>query len=101
VQREEQYEERFRAALDGLKEVGAGDSLSGITAPTSITDFAPVLELVDSRDLHSRGLINHLGPTPSRGTNFSPARNICDSNTKWRRKEKLHERINGGRKRNA
>lgn len=93
------YEEGFRAALDSPEKVGAGESLNGSTAPTSDNDFAPVLELVDSRDLHSRGLINHLGPTPSRGTNFSPAENICDSNTKWRRNEKL--RASADQKKNA
>ncbi len=49
------YEEGCRAALDGPKEVGAGESLNGSTAPTFSAACAPVLELVDSRDLHSRG----------------------------------------------
>jgi hypothetical protein len=49
------YEEGFRAALDGPKKVGTGETLTGVTAPTFSATCAPVLELVDSRDLHSRG----------------------------------------------
>src|SRR6266446_5527689 len=49
-------EEGLRAVLIGPTKVGAGEVLSGITAPTfsAFLLHAPVLELVDRRDLHSR-----------------------------------------------
>jgi hypothetical protein len=80
------HEEGHRAALDGPEKVGAGESLNGSTAPTSDNNFAPVLELVDSRDLHSRGLINHSGPTPDRGTISFPGGNFCDIRLRCRKK---------------
>ena|SRR2546427_10055039 len=80
------YEEGARAALDSPEKVETAGSLDGITVSTSDNDFAPVLELVDSRDLHSRGLINHSGPTPDRGTISFPSRNFCDIRLRCRKK---------------
>ena len=69
-------EEGFRAALDGLKKVGTGETLSGVTVPTSGTR-APVLELADRRDLQSRAHSGLPGPNPGWGTHTLTGK-LCD-----------------------
>ena len=70
MERSENHEEDIRAALDGPKKVGAGETLSGVTAPTSGLR-APVLELADRRDLHSRAHSGLPGSIPGWGTHPS------------------------------
>ncbi len=65
--------------LDGPKKVGTGETLSGVTAPTSGTR-APVLELADRRDLQSRAHSGLPGPTPGWGTTSVPSQNLWDTN---------------------
>ena len=77
------YEERDRAALNGPNKVGAGETLSGITAPTfSAFDRASVLELAYRRGLHPRAILWLMGPNPIRGTFSCPDRDHCDISTK-------------------
>jgi hypothetical protein len=95
-------EEGCRAALDGPKKEGTGDSLTRFPVPSSGTTCAPVLELADSRDLHSRGLLDRPGPTPGWGTKFSPARNLCDIKLRCKKKPRRSVlKVNEGQKRNA
>ena len=47
-------EEGFRVALDDPDKVGTVEVLTGVTVPTFNALYAPVLELADRRDLHSR-----------------------------------------------
>lgn len=79
--KEEHDEECSRAALIGPNKAGAGEVLSGITAP-AISAFlhAPVLELVDRRDLHSRDPKGRPGSIPGWGT-FTQTENRCDNST--------------------
>ncbi len=67
------HEEGIRATLIGPEQVGTGEVLAGITAPTfSALLCAPVLELADRRDLHSRDQFGRSGPNPDWGTTKSP-----------------------------
>jgi len=77
--------------------------LNGSTAPTFSATCAPVLELADSRDLHSRGLVDRRGPSLDRrgpsplwGTNFSPNGDLllylCSMTKKTKRKRKKSKR---------
>jgi hypothetical protein len=76
-------EEGFRAALNGPNQVGAGETLSGVTAPTfsAFLQRGPVLELADRRDLHSRDL-GRPGPIPGWATILlATTGNLVDNNT--------------------
>lgn len=76
-------EEGRRAALEGPKKVGAGETLTGVTAPTSSFSLqhAPVLELVDRRDLHSRVRRGRSGSNPDWGTFICAASRDTDNST--------------------
>jgi hypothetical protein len=71
--------EGFGAALDGPEKIGVGEDLTALTTPISSALLnAPVLELVDRRDLHSRDprIVRVLFPA---GAPFFPNRNIGDN----------------------
>jgi hypothetical protein len=79
VVRRVRHEEAFRAALDSPKKVEAGETLSGVTAPTSGMHRAPVLEMADKRGLQPRDHFGRPGPSPGWGTILFPNQNPCDT----------------------
>jgi hypothetical protein len=79
------HEEGSGVVLNGPNKVGAGETLSGVTAPTfSAFLYPPVLELADRRDLQSRARSELPGSIPGWGT-FTQTENRCDNSTKWRK----------------
>jgi hypothetical protein len=80
AEQEEHHGKGSRAALNGLKnQAVTGELLSGlpVTAFSAFLQRAPVLELVDRRDLHSRDQKNgRPGSIPGWGTFFTPNRNL-------------------------
>ena len=77
---EEKYHGKgSRAALNGLKnQAVTGELLSGlpVTAFSAFLQCAPVLELVDRRDLHSRDPKGRPGSIPGWGISFTPYGNL-------------------------
>jgi hypothetical protein len=82
---EERNEEGFRAALDGLKKVGAGGTFASATAPTSRNNCAPVAEQVYAHGLQPCDHSGRPGPSPGWGTTFSPTRKLCDTTLLWQK----------------
>lgn len=64
-------EEGVRAALDGPHKVGTARPSKTDSVPTFSVLCAPVLELADRRDLHSRALIRRPGSSPGWGTSHN------------------------------
>src|ERR1022692_1446641 len=69
------HEEGFRVALDDPHKAGTA-RCRGPSVPTSSDfDCAPVLELADRRDLHSRAASRHSGSDPRLGHQLLADRN--------------------------
>jgi hypothetical protein len=71
-------EEGLRAALIGPNKAETVEVLTGVTvsAFSAFLQYAPVLELVDRRDLHSRDRQGRPGSIPGWGTFFTPFGNL-------------------------
>jgi hypothetical protein len=97
VERRTSHEEGSRAALNGLKnQAGAVAVLSGSTVPaSSVLLYAPVLELVDRRDLHSRDPKGRPGSIPGWGTLFAALNRDTDNSTRCpRNQNRSAKRVN-------
>lgn len=81
LERSKQHEEGLGVALDGPDKAEAGECLEGFPASASSTVDAPVLEMADRRDLHSRDHSGRPGPIPGWGTILSPNVNREDNTT--------------------